>query len=128
MAYLAPSLKVAGAFAMVMGTLNCIIPTRMVSNTSKDLYSPQTPAQVLADSHLRYWAGIWASTGAVLWWASDDLVARRVPLVLLGWGSILGGVGRVISGMKYGYKPERLVQFITFAEIAIPIGIGMLLP
>jgi hypothetical protein len=128
MSYLPIILKGAGVFAIVMGTLNTIIPTRMISNTSKDVYSPQTPAQILADSHLRYWAGVWASTGAIFWWASNDLAARRVPVDLVGLGYVFGGVGRVISGMKYGYKPEGLVKTITAIEIVAPIAIWYLLP
>lgn len=128
MSYLAPTLKVAAVFQMVMGTLNCVVLPRMISNTSKSDYQPHNPAAVLADSHLRYWAGIWASTGVLLWWTSEDIAARKFPLLVMGAGSILGGVGRLISGIKLGFQPEGLVKTITVVEILAPVAAWMFMP
>lgn len=121
-------LKATALFTLTMGTLNTLVPHRMIASASSSPYTVATPSQTLADSHLRYWAAAWASTGAILWWASDNLEARRAAVVIVAWGNIAGGVGRLLSGWRHGMKPKGMLRTITALEIGLPVLLLSVLP
>ena len=60
----------------------------------------------------------------MLWWASNDLRARRTPLALLGAIVVFSGVGRVIGGLTYGFG-SRVVAWTAVGEILVPTAIWL---
>lgn len=55
----------------------------------------------------------------MLWWASNDIRARRAPLALLSGVFWVAGVGRAVSGLRYGFS-FPLVKVATAAELVGP--------
>jgi hypothetical protein len=78
-----------------------------------------SPESILADSQYRYFGATWASYGGLLWWIADDIEARKVPLSILAGFMVVGGVGRVISGVKYGFS-HGAAKVATVAEFVMP--------
>jgi hypothetical protein len=85
-------LKACALFNLTMGTLNLTLGQNMLAGPS--VLSPRSPSSALADSRIRYLGGILASSGAIVWWASNDVSHRRVPLASIGLGFFAGGLGR----------------------------------
>ena len=83
------------------------------------VFHPGSASSALADSQIRYLGGILASSGAVIWWASNDVSHRRVPLASIGLGIFAGGVGRWVAGVKHGFGPKMKV--VMWAELVAPV-------
>ena len=127
MSYASTVLKAAGLFQIGMGLTQAVFPDRSIARSSNSPYIPNSPAAKLADSHLRFWAAIYASAGAIMWWASDDLSGRQTPVIMILAGCMIGAFGRVISAVKYGFWPTTVKTAIT-AEILLPLVIWLILP
>lgn len=80
--------------------------------------------EVFADSQMRFLGGMWVGYGAMLWWVSNDLEKRQVPLAILGGVMLLAGAGRAISGAQYGFRP-RVLSIFTVGELVIPLAIWL---
>lgn len=124
MAALPTFLKVGSAFAIATGTMDVLLGARTLENTSGVPFPINTVAAVLADSQLRFLGGIWAGYGMMLWWASNDLRTRRVPLAILGGVMMFGGIGRSISGALYGFSSSLIVGF-TAIELLVPPAVWL---
>lgn len=97
-------LKAASIFAMSTGALDIMLGINSIQAfNSQAAPLPSTlPIYAVADSQFRYLGSAWAAFGMVLWWVSGDVRARRTPLRLLMAGMAAGGLGRVLSALKYG--------------------------
>ena len=125
MAQLPTFLKVSSAFAMLTGTADVLLGTRMIESGSGASFPIDSAAAVLADSQLRFLGAMWAGYGAILWWVSCDLRERRVPLAILGGVMVAGGAGRAISGALHGFS-SRLWLGLMVGELLIPPAIWFL--
>lgn len=76
-------------------------------------------SSALANSQIRYLGGILAGSGAVVWWASNDILHRRVPLASVGLGVFAGGLGRWVAGVKHGFGPKMKV--VMWVELVVPV-------
>jgi hypothetical protein len=112
-------LKFGSLFALATGTSDVFLGSKMVEGPSNNPFPITTASQVFADSQIRFLGATWAAFGAMLWWVSDDLVERRTPLAILNIFFALGGVGRVIGGIKHGFKPGMVLWF-TIIELVAP--------
>lgn len=112
-------LKFGSLFAIATGTGDVLFGSKMLEGPTNTPFPVTTASQVFADSQIRFLGAIWAGFGAMLWWVSDDLVERRTPLAILNVVFALGGVGRAISGIKYGFKPAFVLPF-TIVELVAP--------
>ncbi len=80
MAALSSFFKVGSAFALITGTSDVLLGVGIVERTTGVSFPVNSAAAVFADSQIRFLGGMWAGWGAMLWWASNDLRTRRVPL------------------------------------------------
>ncbi|KAM0715173.1 hypothetical protein Q7P37_009638 [Cladosporium fusiforme] len=110
-------LKILSLAATAMGSGNLLLGSRMVGASS--IFHPKTPVTALAESQIRYLGGVFASTGAIIWWISDDVGARLFPLAALGSGIVVGGLGRAIAGWKHGF-PQENVRQAMWIEFVLP--------
>ncbi len=94
MAALSTPLKLTAAFAVATGLMNLVAGVGWLKIITGVPLPVQSRAAVFADSQLRFFGAIWAGYGAMLWWASNDVRGRRVPLAILACTMpSLGSVG-----------------------------------
>lgn len=118
-------IKASSLFVLSINSLALLTGTRVLANPSTKIFVPKTTSTALAESQIRYLAGMAAALGAIAWWASDDLQTRQVPLAIAGMGPFVGGIGRALAGWKHGFGPG--MRGAMWAELAIPVviyGIG----
>jgi hypothetical protein len=118
-------IKASSLFVLSINSLAFLTGTRVLANPSTKIFVPKTTSTALAESQIRYLAGMAAALGAIAWWASDDLQTRQVPLAIAGMGPFVGGIGRALAGWKHGFGPG--MRGAMWAELAIPVviyGIG----
>lgn len=110
-------LKGCALFNLTMGTINLTIGQDMLAGPS--VFTPGSPSSALADSQIRYLGGIFASSGIIVWWASNDILHRRVPLASVGLGIFVGGLGRWVAGVKHGFGPKT--KMVMWVELVAPL-------
>jgi hypothetical protein len=110
-------LKFGSVFAVATGTADILFGSTTVESAGP--FPVNDPPHVFADSQIRFLGATWASWGAMMWWVSDDLAERRTPFAILSFFFALGGVGRVIGGMKYGFRPS-ILRLLTVIELVAP--------
>lgn len=118
------TLKVCSFFAVLTGSLDICLGTTMLGGDA--VFAPSSPQTAIADSQIRFFGSVWAGYGAMLWWTSNDLRARQTPLALLGGISLLAGVGRFVSSMKFGFGAEwtRIAMLAELLGPPLIYGIG----
>lgn len=88
--------------------------------TSDPLYAG-TPANVLLDTNLRFFAGVWLAIGIALLWAIRRL-DTEAALFRAIWGMIfLGGVGRLISMAALSPPPAPFIGFTVLEIVGAPM-------
>lgn len=115
-------LKVGSAFALATGTADVFLGKAILETGSR--FPVDTDAQVFADSQIRFLGAMWAGWGSMLWWISNDVKGRRVPLAIFGGFFVLGGLGRAISGALYGFRPGMTLPF-TLVELIVPPAVWL---
>jgi hypothetical protein len=118
-------IKSASAFVLSINSLALLTGTRVLANPKTNTFVPKTTSTALAESQIRYLAGMAAALGAIAWWASNNLQTRQVPLAIAGMGPFVGGLGRALAGWKHGFGPG--MRGAMWAEMAIPVvvwGVG----
>ena len=116
-AHLPQTLKVCSAFAITTGSLDAGLGIRMLGKESD--FPTASPTTAFADSQFRFLGAMWAGYGVLLWWTSNDLQGRQIPLGLLGGVMLAGGVGRALSALKYGFSAPW-VQVAMWVELLGP--------
>ncbi|KAK4934721.1 hypothetical protein LTR10_024094 [Elasticomyces elasticus] len=124
MSSLSNFLKGVSLFSICTGTADVLLGASSVDFFAGHTFPVNSPATVFADSQLRFLGGMWAGWGVMMWWASNDLRARRTPLALLGGIMLFAGIGRVISGVKFGFG-SNVVAAATAAEFVVPATIWL---
>jgi len=75
------------------------------------------PANVLLDSNLRFFGGVWFGLGLAMFWLVPK-IEKQTILFRTIWGmNFLGGVGRLISMLLQALPPIPFIGF-TILEIA----------
>lgn len=110
---------------MATGTMDLLFGVRMLESGSGASFPMNSAAAVLADSQFRFLGGIWTGYGMMLWWTSNDIRTRRVPLAILGGIMGFGGIGRTISGVLHGFSSPLILGF-TAIELVVPPAIWVL--
>jgi hypothetical protein len=110
-------LKACALFNLTMGTLNLTLGQNMLAGPS--VFHPRSPSSALADSQIRYLGGVLAGSGVIVWWASNDILHRRVPLASVGLGIFAGALGRWVAGVKHGFGPKT--KMVMWVELVAPV-------
>lgn len=118
-------LKAVSIFSICTGAANVITGASGVAAVTGHPFPVNSPAMILADSQLRFLGVMWAGWGVMLWWVSDDLQTRQVPMAILSWVMVFAGIGRVIAGWKYGFG-SRVLAVVTAGEVVGPLGVWLL--
>ena len=113
-------LKACSLFSIITGSMDVCRGIDMMNSISGPI-PIRSPAIALVDSQIRFLGAMWAGYGMMLWWTSNDLKTRRIPLGLLGGIMFLGGLGRLLSGLSHGFS-ATWVQVATAAELFGPVA------
>lgn len=108
--------KACAVFTMFTGSLNVAYGQNMLAGPS--VFIPRSESSALADSQIRYLGAVMASASWIVWWASNDLSERQVPLAMLGVGAFAGGIGRLVAGVKHGFGPR--MKAAMWIELVVP--------
>lgn len=100
-------LKGYAIFAFLMGSSNVLLGENMLGDST--LFKPRSATSALTDSQIRYLGSQFAATGAIVWWVSNNVLERQVPLAIVGAGLVVGGLGRLRAGVKHGFGPRMKV-------------------
>lgn len=110
-------LKACAFFDIVVGTMHVAYGQYMLADQSVFVLGSETSA--LADSQIRFGGAIMASSGALAWWASNNIPQRKVPLAILGVGVFAGGFGRFLAGNKHGFGQS--MKNLMLVEMVVPV-------
>lgn len=126
MAFIPGLLKGFGAFAMLTGTADALIGTKMVEVLAGGEFPIIHAVDAVMDSQIRFLGSTWAGFGAIMWWVSNDMTTRRQPLALLLGTVVLGGIGRSLSMLASGHVTPLFLSFIG-VELLVPPAIWVAL-
>lgn len=115
--------KVLSIFSIFTGSLDVSLGTGITLCLGH--VPTGSPAITFLDSQIRFLGAFWAGSGAMLWWISNDLQARRVPFAILGMTAFVAGIGRLISGWHYGFS-ATWVPVAMVVELVGPVAVYML--
>ena len=115
------SLQIATAVLAAIPVLTGIIG---MSGVSDPVYaSPSLPTNILLDSNLRFFSGVWLGLGLALYWLIPK-IDRQTVLFRALWGMIfLGGIGRLISMVLVALPPTPFIGFTILEIVGAPIFI-----
>jgi Domain of unknown function (DUF4345) len=102
----------------VLGVIPIVTGLIGMLGLSDPIYaSAGLPANVLLDSNLRFFGGVWLGLGIAMFWLIPK-IEKQTILSRAIWGMIfLGGVGRLISMLLRALPPIPFIGF-TILEIA----------
>jgi hypothetical protein len=109
-------LKGYAIFAFLMGSSNTLLGENMLGDST--LFKPRNATSALTDSQIRYLGSQFAATGAIVWWVSNNVLERQVPLAIVGAGLVAGGLGRLRAGVKHGFGSK--MKFAMVVELVGP--------
>jgi hypothetical protein len=109
-------LKGYAIFAFLMGSSNTLLGENMLGDST--LLKPRNATSALTDSQIRYLGSQFAATGAIVWWVSNNVLERQVPLAIVGAGLVAGGLGRLRAGVKHGFGSK--MKFAMVVELVGP--------
>lgn len=113
-------LKGLALFGMTTGSLNFLQGTDFLADQTA--FQPRTLSTALADNQLRYLGGVMAGTSTVVWWVSNDVAARQVPLALIAAGIVVGGLGRAVAASKHGSFGLGRMKAAMWIELVVPVA------
>lgn len=111
-------LKIGSALPLATGAGDVLLGSKFLE-TAAGPFPVDKPSQVFADSQIRFLGAMWGAWSPLLWWISEDIKNRRVPLAICGASLVVGGFGRAVSGARHGYRPGFVLLF-TLVEIFVP--------
>jgi hypothetical protein len=86
--------------------------------------SAHLTVNVLLDSNLRFFGGVWLGLGLAVWWLVPS-IEKRGTVYRIIWGMIfLGGIGRVFSIIFAGVPPLPFVAFTILELVGAPLLIA----
>ena len=124
MALLPIFLKAISVLIMGLGTSNVVLGGSMLEGLAKTPFPIKTAIGRVADNQLRFFGGVEAGWGAMLWWASNDLSTRQVPLAILAGTMVYGAVGRAIAAARHGFPSAQIPVFMAL-EAGVPLAVWL---
>lgn len=93
-----------------------------MSGVRDPLYaSSGVPTNVLLDSNLRFFSGVWLGLGVAMCWMIPRIDQQTLLFRVL-WGMIfLGGVGRLISMATFAFPPGPFIGFTALEIVGSPL-------
>ena len=111
-------LQVASAILAAIPVVTGIIG---LLGTSDPLYELKGQPDVLLDSNLRFFGGLWLGLGIAMYWLVPRIDTQTVLFRAL-WGIIfLGGIGRLISMLAVAAPPVPFIGFTVLEIVGAPL-------
>jgi Domain of unknown function (DUF4345) len=106
----------------VLGVIPIVTGLIGMLGLSDPIYaSAGLPANVLLDSNLRFFGGVWLGLGIAMFWLIPK-IEKQTILFRAIWGMIfLGGVGRLISMLLRALPPIPFIGFTILESAGAPI-------
>jgi hypothetical protein len=109
---------IIGLVALVTGSLG------IISGVDDDFYgvhiSSAVQGNIILDSNLRYFSGVWLGLGIILFWIIPSIEKQKLLFRSLCLMIFIGALGRLISIMMIGVPSLLFVSF-TFLELCFPL-------
>jgi len=83
-------------------------------------FNNQILGNVILDSNLRYFSGVWLGLGIIVFWIIPNIERHTFMLRSICLMIFLGGVGRLISLFLIG-NPSSLFVVFTILELVFPL-------
>jgi hypothetical protein len=84
---------------------------------------PMTPKNLVLDSNLRFFSGVWLALGLTAIWLVPSIETKAGTFRVV-WGMMFcGGIGRIISMLLTGIPPALFVFFATIEVAGAPLAI-----
>ncbi|KAJ4139749.1 hypothetical protein NW768_001093 [Fusarium equiseti] len=116
--YLTGGLRLFSIFSIVTGSANVLLGHKILIPAAERVLLAKPTLSIL-DNQVRFLGTTWAGYGTLLWWATNDLRTRQVPLALLGAIMFVAGIARLSSGLMLGWGAQNL-KAATAIELVIP--------
>jgi len=106
----------------VLATIPVVTGLIGLSGLRDPLYAESGAIQnVLLDSNLRFFSGVWLVLGLALFWIIPS-IERQTVLFRVIWGAIfLGGIGRYLSMLFFAIPPTPFIGFTLLEVIGAPL-------
>ncbi len=79
-----------------------------------------TQGNIILDSNLRYFSGLWLGLGLILFWLIPAIEQQKAMFRLIAGMIFIGGIGRVMSMMSLG-NPSLAFIIFTLLELLFPL-------
>ncbi|QIW98149.1 hypothetical protein AMS68_003667 [Peltaster fructicola] len=110
-------LKGSALFALATGSMDMVLGSGALSLPAS---TPIKGPMAVMDSQLSFLGAVWAGYGAALWWASNDMKARRELLGILGMVMFVGGLARINSYFKHGFGASWILPAMVVELVGPP--------
>ncbi len=114
-------LAIIGLIALITGALGIV--AGMTTNFG-DFYgvsvNPRIEGNIILDSNLRYFSGLWFGVGLILFWMIPSIERQKLVFRLMAGMIFIGGVGRVISMLSFGVPSPLFIAFVVL-ELLFPL-------
>jgi Domain of unknown function (DUF4345) len=81
------------------------------------------PKNILLDSNLRFYSGLWLAFGLTLLWLIPR-IDKETAIFRIIWAMIFcGGIGRLLSMLTFGAPPLPFIAFTMLEIIGAPVFI-----
>ena len=96
-----------------------------LSGIRDPLYATSVVSEnVLLDSNLRFYSGVWLGLGLALLWLIPR-IEKQTVLFRVIWGAIfLGGIGRCLSMLLFAVPPTPFTAFTILEVIGAPVFVA----
>ena len=104
--------------AVVTGALG--LTTGILDDYYQLAIDPGLTGQIILDSNLRYFSGLWAGLGIVLLWMLPAIERHTIPFRCISVMVFFGATGRLISMIRLGI-PSTIFLVFTVMELLFPL-------
>ena len=111
-------LAVIGLVAVITGFLG--LKSGMADPFYEISLNKYTSGNIILDSNLRYFSGLWLGLGIVIFWIIPSIEKNKSVFIMISLMIFLGAIGRIISALNLG-QPSVLFLVFTIMELLFPL-------
>jgi uncharacterized protein YjeT (DUF2065 family) len=108
----------------VLGLVPVVTGLISMSGTGDPLYAAAgLPSNLLLDSNLRFFGGVWFGLGLAIYWLIPRIETQTVLFRAIWIMIFCGGIGRLLSMALAGAPPLPFIGFTALEIIGAPLFI-----
>ncbi|MBI4964105.1 MAG: DUF4345 domain-containing protein [Desulfomonile tiedjei] len=111
-------LAIIGSVAVITGLLGILFGIK--DGFYEISFSHNIQGNIILDSNLRYFSGLWMGLGLVIFWVIPSIEQKKSIFRLISGVIFIGGIGRVISIVSMGNPSTPFILF-TLLELLFPL-------